>query len=466
MKDLRKEKSNLSKASAITLFVFVGVLAILMTVFCVLYATSKTQLKESSTNLEKIYQRSFYDLVDNINNAEIKLGKLVNSTNDEYARKMLAEIHENANNAQSNLSYLPISMNGISETIKFINQLGGFSTTLTQAGTRKLSSEERETLRSLHQCVADVKYQLNEMANEVAKGYNISAHSKLANGQDYTNFTQRIQQIKTNTQYPSMIYDGPFSNSVVNKEIKGLNFEEISKEEAKQKASQIFSAHEEAVEQNDGQQSSLQNITYVGETNGRFQTFDFAISLEDGAQFYAQITKKGGKLLTLSAQTNKVGENVSQQQAIEIAQDFASNQGIENMQCVWTQTIGGNCYVNLAPVENNVILYPDLIKVKVDLENGNVAGWEATNFYTNHINRNLPTPSVSASEVESEIDESFEIVSNKLALSPLDYNREVLTREVKCSKEGATYYFYFNAQEGNLENVLKVVSTNNGDLLM
>ena len=116
IKDLSKEKANISKASLVTLIVFVGVLGVMMTVFCVLYAVNKKAYHESSVNLENVYQRSFFDLVDDINNAEVKLGKLVNSTNEAYVQKLLSEIHESAASAQNNISRLPISMNGIPET--------------------------------------------------------------------------------------------------------------------------------------------------------------------------------------------------------------------------------------------------------------------------------------------------------------------------------------------------------------
>lgn len=136
------------------------------------------------------------------------------------------------------------------------------------------------------------------------------------------------------------------------------------------------------------------------------------------------------------------------------------------MECVWSGSLGSDTYLNLAPVENNVVLYPDLIKVKVDLSSGNILGWEASTFYTNHRSRALETPSVSKAASENRIPDGFKILETRLALSPLDYNREVLTNEVKAFKEGATYYFYFNAQTGNLENILKVVKTENGNLMM
>ena len=106
-RDLSKEKSNFSKASVITLIVFVAVLGVLMSVFCILYALEKTKQEEKSVALENVYQRSFFDLVENINNTEIKMAKLLNSTDEDYSRDLLSQIHENAYGAQNNLSYLP-----------------------------------------------------------------------------------------------------------------------------------------------------------------------------------------------------------------------------------------------------------------------------------------------------------------------------------------------------------------------
>ena len=452
MKDLRKEKANISKASLITLVVFIVVLAIMMTVFCVLYAINKYSYENSALSLENIYQRSFFDLVDNVNNAEVKLGKLINSNGGVYSQKLLNEIHENANDAQNNLSYLPISMNGIPETTKFINQLSGFTSVLSTDNENAFSKENLKSLNELYNTISEIKYKLNEVSMDIMKGYNISKHSDIKENVDYTNFTSKIQKIKTfDEDYPTMIYDGPFSDSVVNKKIKGLNYPEINKNQALEIASNIF--------------ENAKSVDYISETNGKFKTFDFKI-IKDKSEYYAQITKNGGKLLTLSSFSNRKERNISNSQAIEIALNFAKQQGLENMECVWSDLVGNDTYLNLAPVVNNIVYYPDLIKVKVDLGTGEILGWEATSYYTNHVEREIKSPTVTKDSVKNKISDTFKILSSHLTLSPLEYNREVLTYEFKCTKKGATYYFYYNAYDGNLENILKVIETENGNLLM
>lgn len=452
MEKVNEEKTNLSKKSVITLIVFTIVFGILAITFSILYAIDMTQLERTSINLENVYQRTFYDLVESVNNTETKMSKLLASTDSNYSNQLLLEINDNLTNAENQLSYLPISMNGIPETTKFINQLGGYTSTLaknTKNGT-KLTVEEKTKLRELYNSIYGIKVQLNKISNKINQGYNISENANPGK-EDYNKFTQNMQKIKNNDQdYPTMIYDGPFSDSTCNKEIKGLNFAEISKQEAEKIANEIF---ENA------------KVECSNETNGKFQTYDFNVT-ENDIKLYVQITKQGGKLLTISSMNDKKTENISHEKAIEIAESFAKKLGIENMKCVWTDKIQTDVYLNLAPVINNVIIYPDLIKVKVDLDKGQIVGYEACAYYTNHIERNIENATISQSTAQSKIDSKYTIESVKLALSPIEYKGEILTYEFKCKYQGSTYYIFINALTGEEENILKVIETQNGNLLM
>jgi hypothetical protein len=106
-------------------------------------------------------------------------------------------------------------MNGISDTIKFINQVDGYTTTLAKKGEDSLSTEDKTTLNRLYVSIADIKYKFNDISQKILKGYSISANSKNTK-EDYTKFTNLIQETKSvDTDFPTMIYDGPFSDTVV-----------------------------------------------------------------------------------------------------------------------------------------------------------------------------------------------------------------------------------------------------------
>lgn len=113
-----------------------------------------------------------------------------------------------------------------------------------------------------------------------------------------------------------------------------------------------------------------------------------------------------------------------------------------------------------------MVIYPDLVKVKVDLTSGTVVGYDATTYFTNHTDRLIGSATVSKDSVAKSVPSDFETTLSRLALVPLEYNREVLCWEFECERGDEVYYFYFNAKTGEEENILKVIKTDDGSKLM
>ena len=443
------------KKTNTVLIVVLSIISALLIAFVIMYSISMSKQTQMKVELDNIYQRNFNELVDNVNNSQVKLSKVCVSDYDNYAKKMLNEISKNTTCAAINLSVLPLSINGIDDTIKFINQVSGYTQTLANKLDKgqSLTASEIATLEQLLGAFENLKNELNKLIAQVNNG-DIYKDSLKLNG-DYNNFTIKLQSVKAgDVEYPTMIYDGPFSDSVINQKIKNMNFEKVSKDVAKQSVLNIL------------KDKSPSECEYLSETLGRFETYDFKIVDKNDASIYVQVTKNGAKLLTMSASDFDSTINYTISQAKEIAINFAKSAGVDNVECVWSDIVGGDAYINLAPVKNGIILYPDLVKVKVDLSTGGVVGYEASSYYTNHTQRSLPNASISQSQAELLVPKSLTKKSVHLVLAPLEYNREVLCYEIMCTKDDGTYYLYVNATTGELENILKVVETDNGNLMI
>ena len=128
--------------------------------------------------------------------------------------------------------------------------------------------------------------------------------------------------------------------------------------------------------------------------------------------------------------------------------------------------MNNNGYFNIAPNQKGIILYPDLIKLKIDLASGEIIGYDATTYFTNHVNRVLPTPTISEETAKSKLPTSYNFEPGRLTLIPLEYSREILCYEFVGQRNGSTYYFYINALTGVQENILKVVESVEGTTLM
>ena len=159
------------KRSNIFLIVLSVILGIALVTFIVLYSVSMSKQNELKLDLENIYQRNYSELVDNINNSEIKLSKVAVSGENAYSRNLLSEISKNTAQATANLGALPLSIHGINETIKFINQVSGYTQTLSNKLDRgeSLTENELNTLRQLKDAFSILKDNINDMSKKIYK---------------------------------------------------------------------------------------------------------------------------------------------------------------------------------------------------------------------------------------------------------------------------------------------------------
>lgn len=452
--DSKREK-RFPKSVVIGLSVAVGVLGLSTIGLGIAYGCMARTTNDYAIQLENVYQKNLYDLVESVNNTETKLSKILASNSSTYQKKLLAEIAQNSELAENSIASLPISQNSLADSVKFINQMGGYTQTLADqiSQGKNLSSQDLSTLSKLQQSVNDMKAQINKFVKKVQQNYSILDQSFNLDG-DFNNFTIEISKIKgEGVDYPVMIYDGPFADSTLDKTVKGLKGDTLTEQECQKEVEKCF--------------KNCAEISYSGEINSRFETYTYHVTNSDSQVLFVQVSKVGGHVITVSGQGSTSGvKNITEEDAKNIALDFAKQNGVENPQIVWIESVNNHIYLNIAPTENDVILYPDLVKVKVDMASGTVIGYDATNYFINHIPRALKKTGHNANEFKSNLPKDMTVKNQRLVLAPLDYNREVICFEYECEKEGATYYFYLNAENGEEENVLKVIQTDDSSKLM
>ena len=129
--------------------------------------------------------------------------------------------------------------------------------------------------------------------------------------------------------------------------------------------------------------------------------------------------------------------------------------------------IANNVYTfNFAKTQNGVVLYPDIVKVRVCAETGKVIGIEAKSYFANHTNRNIGTPAISKSNARQSVLEDMQIKASRLALVPVGNTGEKLCYEFYGELNGQTYYVYIDATNGWQVEMFKVVSGTEGTYLM
>ena len=110
-----------------------GILIILLIASIILGYFLYKEKKEYAITTQNQYNFALYELIDYVQDLENYLAKAIITSTPEHGAETLTKVWREANLAQVYLAQLPISSNELSNTSKFLNQLGGFTKTLSMS---------------------------------------------------------------------------------------------------------------------------------------------------------------------------------------------------------------------------------------------------------------------------------------------------------------------------------------------
>ena len=113
---------------------------------------------------------------------------------------------------------------------------------------------------------------------------------------------------------------------------------------------------------------------------------------------------------------------------------------------------------------DGVLIYPDLLKVKVALDNGEIVGFDAYQYLMSHRKRDIPKPKLTEEEARKKVSPRIKVERVKLAIIPMPGNKEQLCYEFKGKYNNFDYFVYINAEDGSEENILRIIKDENGTL--
>ena len=178
------------------------------------------------------------------------------------------------------------------------------------------------------------------------------------------------------------------------------------------------------------------------------------------------ISKKGGHMVSMNANREVNSEVISQEEADEKGKAFLEAKGFKNMKETYYLKQEGIVTINYAATQNDVVMYPDLIKVKVALDNGEILGVETTGYLNNHIQRDVSHINITKEEAKKSLNKDLQIESEGLAVIPTEWKTEILCYEFKGKVEDREFLVYINADNGREEDILIITNTPNGTLTM
>lgn len=402
--------------------------------------------------LETTYQQSLNELSESLDSIETNLTKSVYSASDKMLLEISSDLYAECTKAKDSMSRLPVSQMNLSSTYKFISQASDYSEYLAQkiASGKEITNEEHKNLCTLLKYSQELNQSVSSMASVCNSGASIIGNNLKASNIEVktlsTNMTSSEEAFK---DYPTLLYDGPFADAVLNKEplmIKGKDT--FTQQEAQDIAAAAIGV-------------SSQEITYSAEENGSIPCYIFTYG-----QRTIGITKQGGYVAYILYSGKITKSTISEDNAVNLAKEYLNALGYENMTPSYHMTSSNICVINFAYKAGSTVYYSDLIKVGISMSNGKIVSLEAKGYLTNHEERNDFKETVSIKKAKSLVSPYLNVLDTKKCVIPKSNGTEVQCIELHCESRDTNeeVLVYLNAKTGAEEDIMLLLYSDGGTL--
>ncbi len=417
--------------------------------------------EEDDARANNVYEQNLATLSARCYDLEQGLSKL-NITNEaSESIRILTDIIDDSGAAVTSLSTLPIFPGYIATLNRYLNHVSDYSKYMLYMSADGIvpSTEYEENITALKNSITEVNRALNELEEKV-KDSPIEWERLTKDGITELDmldnvFSATLESIQTDSiDYPVLIYDGPFSDSVVNKEIeeKGTF---VSREDAIIIFKEFIGADD------------TWHVYAKSECGGIIDTW--CITLErDGEYYYGNIAKNTGFVVSFINSGSSYEEKLSHDEATEKARAFLEKNGFKNMDAQYCQTSNGNATINFVYNRSGVLIYPDMVKVRVNMQTGEINGFEGMSYYANHREERelIFDETFSIEEAQSKLSSKLTVEKAGKALVPSEGENEILCYEFRCKAGEEMYIVYFDVKTHKQVKIFKILTTENGDFVV
>lgn len=446
----RKRNKKINDECLKKMYLIFGIIAILSTIFYWRRYTIQKQLVQNG------YNRAMYDFVSDINNIENEIVKLKISSNDTYTLTTLGSVFAKANSASSNLQILPFSENSTANVSKFLNQLGDFSYVLMREVVDGKGIEEfKEQIDSIYNKVADLNKVTKEIYLELNSG-KIRWNELETIGEEKikeTSLEDEMQGVgkitKPFTDYEGLVYDGAFSEHALNLEPAFLTDKVLTVEEAE---NEIRGKIE------------IDSMEFIEEINGKLDLYMYNIKTSGSdLEKTMYVTKNDGRIYQMISNRKVTEKKLNIEDVRKVASEFLDKLKVYDAVPTYYLESENQCIISYAAIQDGVVIYPDLIKIKVAMDNGEILSFEANGYIYNHKEREI-VPKYSASDARERLYMDLNIESEILTIIPTESKNEALAYEFKGSIDNHKFLVYINANTLKTERIFILLETEGGTM--
>ncbi len=401
-------------------------------------------------------ENNYSYLLDELNTATNNIALLLNKarfvTTKEQIGSMASSLLTEAEISKSSLSQLPVS-GQLTTLNRFFSQVGNYAASVSNdLDDGKLTTGNTANIELL----SDIGRRVAKALNSSRESYNnleywaSELENELKDSVDNETLSFSLGELENELDdYPTLIFDGPYSDHILEKEPAMLIDTAFIPQEEALKTAAIWSG------------TSPEELELVGKTEGKIATLDFW-----STDVCVSITQKGGYVLYFRKNTTPQEIILNYEQALLKANAFLDKVGMRSLTATYYFESDGVCTINFAYKDGKTVCYTDLIKVGVSMESGDIVFYEAGGYISNHKERAFPVPQITESEAASIISSKLTVNNVQLALIPTDNVEERRCYEFACtSADGQEVLVYINTATLSEEEILILQKSDGGILV-
>ncbi len=424
-------------------------------------------LMSCKNTVKTTYRESCAQIAESLLNVDYALQKCAYATTPSQAVTFASEVWKEAGTAKACLENLPVYELNLVNTSKFFNQVGEYALSLAKktADGDTITAEETENLaalsssaRKLASAMIEMEYAVssdNLCCDDLVKYFkdpgvsdNAVQTSAGMGGAAQAQSSNPFVAVENTLDYPALNYDGAYSDHLYAlRSVLTEGKDEISQEEARKRAAYVLGCRV----------SDLDEGNSVA-ANG----VDLWLFTGDGKS--VSITKNGGYLCEFGKYRAVGDVSVTDKDAEKAAEDFLDKIEIRSMTKTFTSSAGNILTIDYCYSDGGVLCYPDVIRVAVALDNGEILSYSAYEYVMSHMPSRDVSAKITEAEATANIPSGLELVGARLVVIATNSysSREKLCWEVTCTnKAGEAVMIYVNALNGRQEDIKILYSNEN-----
>ncbi|MCQ2454810.1 MAG: germination protein YpeB [Clostridia bacterium] len=404
--------------------------------------------------VENEYAKSLNSLNSSVNDITETLNKVVYMSGGSDMLSLSTKLFADGELAKDSLSNLPNGNKSSSTVYKFLSQVGNYAMSLSKSALNEdmLSKEETQKLVNLFDTSKKISGAIREvnLTYENLDDFSDIVDKKIKKDVDKNSLADSLDNLEEDlSDYPVLIYDGPFSDHILEKEPLMLKNQKLfSKQECRKKAEKTFGLKE----------NSLQ---FDGIEDGKIECYRFS-----NDSITVSVSKYGCYIVYMRKNRTVDNTKISCKNAVEFAKRFMSGLELENMIENYYFSDEGVCVINFNYLDGKTFCYTDLIKVGVAVDTGEIMLFEAKGYLTNHTKRSFEKPKFTAEQAKKKISSLLSVKSVALALIPSDGGKEVRCYEFTCeTAEKQEVLVYIDVDTLATQNIMILTKSDAGTLV-